>query len=160
MTHLLAQLTSIVTIYTHGNTELASSLEKHLTQPINRLLSVKIDSRKISRLVLKSATDTLIELQFTDGTAALERFLGHAAITQLDTSFAEQLGIGVNTQTSAEYLVAGPENATNVKGVYAAGDAMTMFKVWPNATASGAVTAAGVGITLQEEDWKLDPIFE
>ncbi|KAL1604769.1 hypothetical protein SLS60_004309 [Paraconiothyrium brasiliense] len=159
LTHLLSQLTATVTIYTHGNTELAATLETQLDQSTNKTSSVKVDTRTISRLVLKSSTDTAIELQFTDGTIATEAFLGHAAITKLNAPFAEQLGIDVNPQTSAEYVVSGPTNKTNVKGVYAAGDAMSMFKVWPNASASGAVTAAGVAITLQEEKWALDPIF-
>lgn len=159
LSHLLSQLTATVTIYTHGNTDLEKTLEAQLAHSIESPPEPRIDSRTIQRIVLKSSVGAAIELQFTDGSTATEAFIGHAPITKINTPFSQQLGIELNVQTSAEYVVNGPTNMTNVKGVYAAGDAMSMFKVWPNASASGAVTGACVAITLQEEAWGLDSLF-
>jgi thioredoxin reductase len=163
LTHLLLQLTPTVTIYTHGNPDLGTTLAPLLQEFKNEegVSNVNIDNRTISRLVLsrKDAEDqVVIDVFFTDGTQTTEAFLGHAATTKLNDSFAEQLSIDVSP-SGAEYTVNGPTNATVVKGIYAAGDATNMLKVWPNAVASGAVTAAGVAVSLQEEKWGLPPIF-
>jgi len=157
LTHLLSQLTSTVTIYTHGNTDLATDLRTRLVE-LTQPSSVNIDNRTITRLTLESPAQSTMQIHFADNTIATEDFIGHAAITRLNGPFADQLGIDVSP-SGAEYLVSGPTNETNVKGVYAAGDTMTMLKVWPNAIASGSVTGAGVAIALQEEKWNLPSIF-
>jgi thioredoxin reductase len=159
LTHLVSQLASTVTIYTHGNTELASKLEHLLERATDPPSKTNIDTRTIARLSLQSPNTPTVSILFTDGSTAVEAFLGHAAITKLNGPFAEQLGLDVNPQTGAEYMVSGPENRSSVMGVYAAGDAMNMLKVWPNAVASGSMTGASVAIRLQEERWGLDPIF-
>jgi thioredoxin reductase len=158
LAHLLSQLTATVTIYTHGNTELVSTLEPLIAKATNKPSTVNIDQRTISRIALVSPGDTTVEIHFTDGTSTTEAFLGHAAMTKLNGPFAEQLGVDV-AQTGAEYAITGPTNGTNVKGVFAAGDATAMLKVWPSAVASGAVAAAGAAVSLQEDTWGLDPIF-
>jgi thioredoxin reductase len=158
LTHLLSQLTPEVTIYTHGNKDLAADLQARLAQSVGKASKVNVDNRRITRLELKSPQESTMQIHFDDETSTTECFLGHAAITTLNGSFAEQLGIDVS-QSKAEYVVNGPTNMTNVEGVYAAGDATSMFKVWPNAVASGAVTAAGVAVRLQEEKWGLESIF-
>jgi thioredoxin reductase len=159
LTHLVAQLRSVVTLYTHGNAELASQLQSLLSQSIEKPALVKVDSRRLARLSIKEACAKTVDITFADGTVCEESFLGHAPITKLNGPFAAQLNINVS-RTGAEYIVSGPTNATNVKGVYAAGDSTNMLKVWPGAVASGAVTAAGVAIGLQEETWGFSSIFE
>ncbi len=158
LVHLLAQLTSMVTVYTHGNVDLESTLQVAFAQCNSYPATVRIDNRPIARFVLDSHQPKSIRICFSDETWVEEAFLGHAAVSKINGPFADQLGIDLSP-SGAEYAVSGPTNATNVKGVYAAGDSMSMFKVWPNAIASGAVTASGVAITLQEERWGFDPIF-
>jgi thioredoxin reductase len=163
LTHLLLQLTPTVTIYTNGNPDLITAIEPQLKgfKKEDDISNVKIDDRTISRLAMSpqgAKDEVVIDLFFTDGTQTIEAFLGHAAMTKLNDHFAEQLSIDVS-QSGAEYVVNGPTNVTGVKGIHAVGDAINMFKVWPNAVASGAVTAAGVAVSLQEEKWDLPPIF-
>lgn len=152
---MAAQLTQFVTIYTNGNTSLAASLT---SKPLQDVGSVKIDNRTITRLDLESPTATTVNIYFTDGSVKSEEFIGHAPYTQVNGPFAEQLGIEL-TEGGSAYKVSGLANATNVKGVYAAGDVVNVFKVWPNAIATGATTAAGVAVVLQEESWGLDSVF-
>lgn len=159
LTHLLSQLTPIVTIYTHGDKALASTLESLLGKAENKPSTVKVDARPISRLVLHIEQEVSITIHFKDGSSATESFLGHAPVTKLNGPFAEQLGVDISPNGS-EYIVNGPTNATNVEGVYATGDSISMLKVWPNAIASGAVTGAGVAVRLQERTWGLESIFE
>lgn len=133
LTHLLLQLTPTVTIYIHGNFDLVTALEPQLKGFKNEdgISNVRIDDRTISRLSLspQDAKDqVVINLFFTDGSHTTEAFLGHAAMTKLNDRFAKQLSIDVS-QSGVEYAVNGPTNATSVKGIHAAGDAINTFKV-------------------------------
>lgn len=118
----------------------------------------KADTRKIAKLALKSLEGTVVEITFEDGSTVTETFIGHSPITSIRGPFAEQLGIKLS-QSRGEYETSPPFNATSVKGVYATGDTVNMFKAWPNAVASGAQTASGVAVKLQEEKWNLPPLF-
>ncbi|KAG8166324.1 hypothetical protein KVR01_002013 [Diaporthe batatas] len=154
MSHMTSQLAGSVTIYTHGNEELAKQIAPTLEGK-----PWKADTRKIAQISLMSPDGTAVDITFEDGSAAAaEAFLGHAPMTQVRGAFQEQLGLRMG-QTPGEYETHGFFQETSVKGVYAAGDAMSMFKVWPNAIASGAQAAAGVAVKLQEEKWSLPPIF-
>ncbi|ETS86328.1 hypothetical protein PFICI_00156 [Pestalotiopsis fici W106-1] len=153
ISHLTAQLASTVTIYTHGNEELAKQIA-----PMLEGKPWKADTRKIAKFALKSPGDTTVEITFEDGTTATEAFIGHAPMTLVRGPFAEQLGLKLSP-TGGEYETNGPFQATSVPGVYAAGDTIHMFKVWPNAVATGAQAAAGVAVKLQEEKWNLPSIF-
>lgn len=153
LSHLSNQLVGGVTIYTNGNTDLTAQLEPSL---VNK--PWKTDNRKIKKVALKTAGKPPMVITFEDGTTATEDFIGHAPIPKLNGAvFAEQLGLEM-TQ-AGDYAIFGPFQETSVKGVYAAGDNMNMFKVLPNAVASGAQAAAGVAVALQEEKWGLPPVF-
>lgn len=156
MSHQTCQLASNVTIYTHGNEDLAKQIAPTLEGK-----PWKADTRRIARIALKSPDDdssTAVDITFEDGSTASEAFLTHAPMSQVRGPFAEQLGLKMG-QTPGEYETHGPFQETSVKGVYAVGDTMSMFKVWPNAVASGAQAAAGVAVKLQEEKWNLPHIF-
>ncbi|CAJ2504432.1 Uu.00g118260.m01.CDS01 [Anthostomella pinea] len=153
ISHLATQLANSVTIYTHGNEELAATLAPTLEGK-----PWKTDTRKIAKLALKSPGGTAVEITFEDGSTATEAFIGHSPMARVRGPFAEQLGLKLS-QSGGEYEVFGPFNRTSVKGVFAAGDTVNMFKVWSNAVASGAQTASGVAVNLQEEKWNLPPIF-
>lgn len=153
LSHLTTQLASKVTIYTHGNEQLAKQIAPTLEGK-----PWKADTRKIAKLTLKSPEETTVEITFEDGSIATEAFIGHAPMTLVRGPFAEQLGLKV-APSGGEYETNGPFQATSVPGVYAAGDTIHMFKVWPNAVATGAQAAAGVAVKLQEEKWNLPSIF-
>lgn len=156
LSHLACQLASNVTIYTHGNEELAKQIAPTLEGKPWRA-----DTRKVAKIALQSPQDgssTAVDITFEDGSTATEAFLGHAPMAQVRGPFAEQLGLKMG-QTPGEYETHGLFQETSVKGVYAAGDTAHMFKVWPSAIASGAQAAAGVAVKLQEEKWNLPPIF-
>ncbi|KAI0165389.1 hypothetical protein GGR52DRAFT_585427 [Hypoxylon sp. FL1284] len=142
----------IVTIYTNGNEELVEQIT-----PTIKGKPWTPDTRKIAKLALKSPEDTAVEITFEDGSIVTEAFLGHSPVTRLSGPFTEQLGLRVS-QMGSEYETSVQFQATNVPGVYAAGDAMNMFKVLSNRVASGAQAAAGVAVKLQEEKWGLHPV--
>lgn len=153
LSHLACQLAHNVTIYTNGNEELVKQIA-----PTIKGKPWTPDTRKIAKLALKSPGDTAVEITFEDGSTVTEAFLGHSPITRLNGPFAEQLGLKIS-QMGGEYEISGPFQATNVPGVYAAGDTMNMFKVLSNAVASGAQAAAGVAVQLQEEKWDLPSVY-
>ncbi|RYP49414.1 hypothetical protein DL768_004887 [Monosporascus sp. mg162] len=153
MTHLASQLASSVTIYTNGNEELAKEIAPTLEGK-----PWKSDTRKIARLRLKSPNETAVEITFEDGSTTLEAFVAHNPMTKVRGPFAQQLGIKL-VATGGQYETSGPFNATSVPGIFAVGDTTNMFKVWPNAVASGAQAAAGIAIMLQEEKWGLPTIY-
>ncbi|KAG9230926.1 thioredoxin reductase glit-like protein [Amylocarpus encephaloides] len=149
MAHMAAQLTSQVTIYTNGNSEVASGIAKELGQTPKW----KTDSRGIKSLQNICGGGSGIEIHFHDGSVVSEAFLAHSPLTRVRGQFAEQLGLELTP--SGEYKVKSPTNQASVEGVYAAGDCMTNFKVTMNALASGSVTASCVAIRLHEERYGL-----
>ncbi|KAI1421992.1 hypothetical protein F5Y12DRAFT_661116 [Xylaria sp. FL1777] len=155
LSHLSNQLAHDVTIYTNGNEELATTVA-----PTCHGKPWKTDTRKIAKLARRSSdpADIAVNITFEDGTTVTEAFIGHAPIVQLRGPFAQQLGLKVS-QMGGEFETTPPFFQTSVRGVYAAGDGVSPFKVWPNAVASGAQAAAGVAVNLQEQKWNLPPIF-
>ncbi|TVY22561.1 Thioredoxin reductase [Lachnellula hyalina] len=146
MAHMAAQLSHTVIIYTHGNPDLGLQLTG-LCSPDSPW---KTDDRRISALEMESLTPRRIRISFEDGSSVVEPFLAHAPRSVLRGTFAEQLGIGLTS--SGEYDISGSKvGETSVEGVYAAGDCATVFKVAPNAVASGSVAGSGVAIRIQEE---------
>lgn len=153
LSHMATQLARSVTICTHGNEELAKTIA-----PTLKGKPWKVDTRKIAKLALRSSEGTEVEITFEDGSTATEAFIGHSPITAVRGPFAEQLGLNLS-QSGGEYETSSPFNVTSLKGVNSAGDTISMFKVWPNAVASGAQTASGVAVKLQEEKWNIHPLF-
>ncbi|KAI1170434.1 thioredoxin reductase [Nemania sp. FL0916] len=156
LSHLGNQLAASVTVYTNGSEELAATVK-----PTFEGKPWKLDTRKIAKLALRAqdAHDTAVKITFEDGETVTEDFVGHAPMTIVRGPFAEQLGLKLSAIGGGEYETRPPFFATEVKGVYAAGDVVTPFKVWPNASASGAQAAAGVAVALQEQKWNLPPLF-
>lgn len=139
-----AQLSESVTIYTHGSEELAAQLQTSL----NTDGKFKVDSRVIARLSLESPK--AIKLEFTDGTSATETFLVHNPFTKINGPFVEQLGVETTPSPIpgiGDIATNPPAGQTNVRGVFAAGDAITPYKVMPGAISSGC--NAGVGASAQ-----------
>lgn len=155
LTHLTCQLAHTVTIYTNGNEELATAVA-----PTCKGKPWKTDARKIAKLARTSSNpeDIAVAITFEDGSTVTEAFIGHAPIVQLRGPFAEQLGLKVS-QSGGEFETTPPFFETNVRGVYAAGDGVSPFKVWLNAVASGAQAAAGAAVSLQEQKWNLPSVY-
>ena len=154
MAHMAAQLSNSVTIYTHGNTE----LDSQLTALCNDNVPWKIDDRRITNLKMESLSPRRIQITFEDGGSAIESFIAHAPQSILRGNFAAELGISLTG--SGEYDVSASKvGETNIDGIYAAGDCATMFKVAPNAVASGSVTGSGAAIRIQEEKYGIKSIM-
>jgi thioredoxin reductase len=82
----------------------------------------------------------------------------HVCPIRLHGNFVQDLNTEL-TPYVGDYKVADFFNETSTKGVYAAGDTMTMFTVLPNAVASGAQAAADIAVALQEEKYDLPSVW-
>ncbi|RMZ66209.1 thioredoxin reductase [Pyrenophora seminiperda CCB06] len=132
-----------MTIYTNANPTLAAQISAAL--PPNQDMAV--DDRKIKRLVQgSSAPAERVVLEFEEGGVRAETFLVHRAMTKVDTTLAEQLGVEVSAM--GDLKVAPPFCKTNVAGVYAAGDNSTMMKTIANAMTMGAYAGCGLAREL------------
>lgn len=155
-----AQLSSKVTIYTHGSEELGAQLVEALGNGDKKF---HIDSRTISSLTVESDKNA-IKLLFCDGTSATEAFLVHNPFTQVKGPFAEQLGVEVTPSPITgleigDLAVSPPTYQTNVRGVFAAGDCITPYKVVPGAISSGCNAAVAASSQLLAEKYGHHPMF-
>ncbi|KAI9044053.1 NAD(P)/FAD-dependent oxidoreductase [Aspergillus affinis] len=155
-----AHLSASVTIYTHGSEELSAQLQASLGAQPDGQKFFKVDSRPISRLsvVETDGKPTGIELTFADGTTALEAFLVHNPFTRTKGPFAEQLGMETisslfpGTETG-EVVANFPMYQTSVRGVFAAGDCVTQYKVVAGAISSGCNAAVAASTQLLAEKY-------
>ncbi|KAL1963025.1 hypothetical protein VTN77DRAFT_8773 [Rasamsonia byssochlamydoides] len=152
-----AQLSSQVTIYTNGSKELGSDLEKALASGAKVF---NVDTRSISRLSLVVPPDTdettAITLEFSDGTSTTESFLVHNPLTKVKGPFAAQLGLQLSPSPLpliANVAAAAPFYQTSVRGVFAAGDSITPYKVIAHAISSGCNAAVGASGQLLAEKY-------
>ena len=137
-----AQLTKRVTIYTHGNEELA----KVISQSLGDLAPVDVDNRKIARFVPKPDKVGLT-VHFDDGTSKEEAFIAHKPIAKLRGPFAEQLGL--DTMPDGDIKVSPPFGETSVGGCFAAGDNSNFLKTVPTAINTGSNASAGLASHVQ-----------
>lgn len=160
-----AQLSSKVTIYTHGNQELSDSLVTTLGSNDPRFL---VDSRTISSLKVVENTENnnpvAVKFEFTDGTSATETFLVHNPFTQVKGPFVKQLGIETTPSPVpgleiGDIAVTPPTYQTNIRGVFAAGDCITPYKVVPGAISSGCNAAVAASSQLLAEKYGHHPMF-
>ena len=145
-----AQLSNEVTIYTHGNEELAGQIESAVHG------TFKVDSRPIKRLV-DVGEGNCVKVEFTDGSCKEEAFLVHNPQTTVQGPFVAQLGI--TTSPMGDVTADAPMHQTSVRGVFAAGDCITPYKVIPGAISSGCNAAVAVSTQLQSEKYGQAPMF-
>ncbi|KAH7325834.1 thioredoxin reductase glit-like protein [Stachybotrys elegans] len=138
-----AQLTKQVTVYTHGNQELAAELAA-----ISESLYV-VEARKIKRLVASGEGSSSVMVELEDGTSREEAFLVHSPKTGVQGPFVEQLGLKTTAMGNLE--AEAPFFVTSERGVFAAGDCVTPYKVAAGAISSGCTAAVGVSSQLQAE---------
>lgn len=144
-----AQLSDEVTLYTHGDEEIAAKLSPLAKSPF------KIDTRKIERFIDNNESSVTIE--FADGSFKEETFLVHNPQNKVQGPFIKQLGLDVSP--TGDILAPPPFHQTSVRGVFAAGDCITPFKATPAAIASGCNSAVALTAQLQAEKHSLTPLF-
>ena len=139
-----AQLTSSVTIYTNG----AEELGQQITAASGDGEKPNIDTRSIKR-IKKGPKGAEVVLEFEDGNKKTEVFLVHNPITHTKGPFAEQLGLELSPM--GDIKADAPFHQTSVRGVFAAGDCVTPYKVTPGAISSGCNAAVAASAQLQAE---------
>ncbi|KAI1413435.1 FAD/NAD(P)-binding domain-containing protein [Hypoxylon sp. FL1857] len=146
-----AQLSEEVTLYTHGNQEFAAQLTPFTTAAKAKL---NVDSRPIKRFVNNGSSLTI---EFTDGSSKEEKFIVHNPKTGVSGGFVEQLGLGLTPMGDID--APGPFFQTSVRGVFAAGDVVTPYKVVNGAISSGCNAAVAAIAQLQAEKYGIPAMF-
>lgn len=90
-----------------------------------------------------------VTLEFADGASKKEKFLVNNPLTMTSGPFVEQLGLA--TTSTGDIQAEAPFYQTSVRGVFAAGDCITPYKVIPGAISSGCNAAVGAATQLQSE---------
>jgi thioredoxin reductase len=138
-----AQLSKEVTIFANGSEEVAKQV-----QAIGAKSPFKVDSRAIAGL---RESNGKVEIAFTDGSSKQVSFLVHSPLAVPQGSFVQELGLKL-TQTG-DIQADAPAYQTSVRGVFAAGDCISPFKVVPHAIASGNFAAVAAATQLQAEKY-------
>ena len=131
-------------------------LETQLTTAKGNHPAFHVDSRPI-RCLLKEPHATDVTLEFEDGSKKTESFLVHNPNTHVRGPFAQQLGLGLSPM--GDIAAPPPFYQTNVRGVFAAGDCITPYKVTPGAISSGCNAGVGAATQLQAEKSGHQPLF-
>jgi thioredoxin reductase len=149
-----------VTIYTHGAEELAAQIQSSLgegTEDSSKQI-FKVDSRPISRLrVVETSGEPLgIEITFADGSTTVEAFIVRNPFTRTKGPFAAQLGVETGPSplpgnATGDVVANFPMYQTSVRGVFAAGDCVTQYKVVAGAISSGCNAAVAASAQLLTE---------
>jgi gliotoxin/aspirochlorine biosynthesis thioredoxin reductase len=129
-----------VTIYTHGNAELAAELQASLA-----ISDIKVDNREIRRLLPGSSGSDIV-VEFASGEQVTEGFMVHRPLAKQNTDLPCKLGLELGGM--GEIKVNPPFHSTNIPGLYAAGDCASPFRIIPQAVAMGAYAGAGIGREL------------
>lgn len=139
-----AQLSKLVTIFTNSSEPVAAQVKAAAANaPFN------IDSRGISGLSLDS--NDQVRIDFVDGTSTTVAFLVHSPLTAPSGPFVQSLGLELGP--TGDIKADAPFFQTNVRGVFAAGDCVSMFKVVPNAIMNGNFAAVACATQLQAEKY-------
>jgi thioredoxin reductase len=143
MTDNAAQLSKKVTIFTNGSEDVAGQIQAMCPNS-----PFKIDSREISHLEDRQGG---IGIHFSDGSSEEVSFLVHNPLTVPQGPFVKQLGLTLSQ--TGDIQADAPGYQTSVRGVFAAGDCISPFKVVPHAIASGNFAAVAAATQLQAEKY-------
>lgn len=147
------RLSKETTIYTLGNEQLATDI----TAATTTAPQMKVDSRPIKKLV-KAPERAEVIIHFEDGTTKTEGYLVHKPKTVLKSDdLVKQLGLEMTPQGMIK--VNPPFNQTNIKGVFAAGDAASPMQTVTQAIFSGTCCGGGAPLQLQAETYGQKPLF-
>ncbi|KAI1077142.1 FAD/NAD(P)-binding domain-containing protein [Whalleya microplaca] len=130
-----AQLSDKVTVYTHGNGDLTVQLSTIADSKF------KVEPRQIKRLLNNTQANS-VTVEFEDGSSNQEKFLLGIALTPMGDIVAEA-----------------PMHQSSVRGVFAAGDCITPYKVMPGAISSGCNAAVAASTQLLAEKHGHTPMF-
>jgi len=145
-----------VAIYTDGNEQLKSEITTALQSSSKPSQQFTVDARKIERLVKGDhGADVIIE--FADGSQKKESFLTHSPNTYVKGPFVEQLGLKLSQ--TGDIDAPGPFFQTSVRGIFAAGDSVTPYKVINGAFSSGCNAAVAASAQLRAEDLGHQPLL-
>ncbi|KAI3318113.1 FAD/NAD(P)-binding domain-containing protein [Xylariaceae sp. AK1471] len=145
-----AELSEAVTLYTQGNEDFTAQLKPVANGKF------KIEPRRIKRLIDNEASSS-VTVEFTDGSHKEEKFLVHNPVTSVQGPFVKQLGITLTPM--GDIQAEAPAHQTSVRGVFAAGDCITPYKVIPGAIFSGCNAAVATSTQLQAEKYGQEPMF-
>jgi gliotoxin/aspirochlorine biosynthesis thioredoxin reductase len=131
-----------VFVYTNGNSSLAEELRGVL---MASSVNSEVDDRVIEQLA-KGPERTQIVIKLKDGVEHIRDFMVHQPSTRPPLWIVEQLQLECDMMGNIK--TNGFFHNTNVKGVYAAGDCASPFKIIPNALNMGANAGAGLAREL------------
>lgn len=145
---LAKRLASQTTIYTNGDTSLATSLP-----PLFHSTSINIETRKIAKLSLKNyPAETTVVVTFDDGQKKEETFMASHPWLEQAAPFAKQLGLEVKDEAGGEVIVLkNPGGETSVEGCFAAGDAVVAMKSVVQALQTGQIAGAGMVMQIMKQ---------
>jgi thioredoxin reductase len=138
-----AQLSKEVIIFTNGSEEVAAQVQAMCPSS-----PFKVDTRAIDYV-----TDDHegVKIAFTDGSSKEVSFLVHNPMTVPQGPFVKQLGLTLSQ--TGDIQADAPGYQTSERGVFAAGDCITPYKVIPHAIMSGNFAAVAAATQLQAEKY-------
>jgi len=152
--HLALEAKSLakqVTIFTHGNDDLAAKVGAALSRWPQGLYT--IDTRAIKQLIKgRSRSDVIIE--FEDGEKTIVNYIVHRPIPELPGQLHQDLALEIDNSgiiNPGFIKVSGLFNETSVPGIFAVGDCASAFKVVVSGVNMGAFCAAGISAQLASE---------
>ncbi|KAH3949780.1 hypothetical protein HBI56_024830 [Parastagonospora nodorum] len=138
-----AQLSKEVTIFTNGSEEVAGQIEAMCPSS-----PFKVDMRTIDNL---TDIEGGVNIAFADGSSKEVSFLVHNPLTTPQGPFATQLGLTLSQ--TGDVRADAPAFQTTERGVFAAGDCISPYKVIPHAIMTGNFAAVAAATQLQAEKY-------
>jgi prepilin-type processing-associated H-X9-DG protein len=136
-----AQLSKEVTIFTNGSEEVARQIQTMCPSS-----PFKVDTRPIDNL---SDVEGGVNIAFADGSSKEVCFLVHNPLTIPQGPFAKQLGRTLSQ--TGDVQADAPAFQTTERGVFAAGDCISPYKVIPHAIMTGNFAAVAAVTQIQAE---------
>jgi thioredoxin reductase len=138
-----AQLSKKVTIFTNGSKEVAGQIEAMCPKS-----PFKLDTRAIDHL---TDVEGGVMIEFAHGSSKDVSFLVHNPLTTPQGPFVKQLGLTLSQR--GDVHADAPGYQTSERGVFAAGDCISPYKVIPHAIMSGNFSAVAAATQLQAEKY-------
>lgn len=143
------QMTQKVVIYTSNNNTMQTAVADVLGE---RDTGITIVNRHIASIAL-GPEGSGVTITFGDESSVHEAFLAYKPPTKINGLSAEQLGVELSP--GGDIKVTPPYGASNVKGVYAAGECATPMKNIIQAMYMVIFGAVGMAFDLQAEGPKM-----
>jgi gliotoxin/aspirochlorine biosynthesis thioredoxin reductase len=108
----------------------------------------QVDTRAIDSLIDVEAG---VKIVFADGSSKEVAFVGHNPLTSPQGPFAKQLSLSLSQ--TGDIKADAPSFQTSERGVFAAGDCISPYKVIPHAIMTGNFAAVAAATQLQAEKY-------